>query len=107
MKQSNLPSEPHLLASWLMNDIARVCRRLIDRQMRSFDLTSAQWYLLNYLYSYDGISQQELAGGPSVPAVERLTQEIRLELQQSKREGDRTKADVPADTTLVEVSHSR
>lgn len=61
MKLSALPSEPHVTASWLMNDIARICRQLIDKQMRAFELTRAQWYLLNYLYLYDGLSQQELA----------------------------------------------
>lgn len=61
MKLSGHVTEPHMIASFLMNDIARICRQVIDQHMRHLGLTRAQWYLLNYLYLYDGLSQQELA----------------------------------------------
>lgn len=50
-----------MIATFLMNDISRICRQLVDHQMRLVGLTRAQWYLLNYVYMYDGLSQQELA----------------------------------------------
>ena len=61
MKLSEHVTEPYMVASFLMNDISRICRQLVDQQMRTLDLTRAQWYLLNYIYLYDGLSQQELA----------------------------------------------
>jgi len=50
-----------MVATFLMNDISRMCRQLVDKQMRAIGLTRAQWYLLNYVHLYDGVSQQELA----------------------------------------------
>lgn len=61
MKLSNQVVEPHMVASFLMNDIARMCRQMVDQQIREIGLTRAQWYLLNFVYLYDGLSQQELA----------------------------------------------
>lgn len=61
MKLSTHVTQPHMIASFLMNDIARICRQLVDQQMRPLGLTRAQWYLLNYVFLYDGLSQQELA----------------------------------------------
>jgi len=61
MKLSTHVVQPHMVASFLMNDIARMCRQLVDQKIRDLDLTRAQWYLLNYIFLYEGLSQQELA----------------------------------------------
>lgn len=61
MKLSGHVTQPHMIASFLMNDISRIARQLVDQHMRNLGLTRAQWYLLNYVYMYDGLSQQELA----------------------------------------------
>lgn len=61
MKLSSHVTHPHMIATFLMNDISRICRQLVDEQMRLVGLTRAQWYLLNYVHLYDGLSQQELA----------------------------------------------
>ena len=58
---SHIHNHPHMIATFLMNDISRICRQLVDHQMRQVGLTRAQWYLVNYVYMYDGLSQQELA----------------------------------------------
>ena len=61
MKISEHIQRPHMVATFLMNGISRICRQLVDRQMRPIGLTRAQWYMLNYVYLYEGLSQQELA----------------------------------------------
>ena len=61
MRLSGHVTQPHMVATFLMNDISRICRQLVDQHMRQIDLTRAQWYLLNYVHLYDGLSQQELA----------------------------------------------
>lgn len=61
MKLSNHVKQKHMIASFLITDSARVIRQLVDKNMRLLGLTRAQWFLLNYAYLYDGLSQQEIA----------------------------------------------
>lgn len=38
-----------------------MCRQMVDREMRKIGLTRAQWYILNFVFLYEGATQQELA----------------------------------------------
>lgn len=60
MQQSKFITDNHMVITFLINDISRICRQIVDQQMRKVGLTRAQWYLLNYIYLYEGITQQEL-----------------------------------------------
>ena len=47
---------------FLVHDVARLMRTIYDRRMAPLGLTRSQWWVLNHLYVYEGISQTELAG---------------------------------------------
>jgi len=67
MKLSGHVTQPHMIVAFLVNDVSRMCRQLTDRKMREVGLTRAQWFLLNYVLIYDGLSQQELADLSDLP----------------------------------------
>lgn len=61
MKHPKSVTQDHMIATFLINDISRMCRQVVDREMRKIGLTRAQWYILNFIYLYEGATQQELA----------------------------------------------
>lgn len=46
---------------FLVHDVARLMRTLYDRRMAPLGLTRSQWWVLTFLYAYEGTSQSELA----------------------------------------------
>jgi MarR family transcriptional regulator for hemolysin len=46
---------------FLLHDVARLLRVAFDRRARALDLTRSQWWVLNFLYFNEGITQSELA----------------------------------------------
>jgi DNA-binding MarR family transcriptional regulator len=46
---------------FILNDVARLLRKVYDRRVRELGLTRAQWWVLTHLYRVDGVTQAELA----------------------------------------------
>ena len=46
---------------FILHDVARLLRATYDRRMKALGLTRSQWWVLNHLYRYDGVTQTELA----------------------------------------------
>ena len=46
---------------FLVHDVARLMRVAYDRRARALGLTRSQWWVLNYLYFNEGITQSALA----------------------------------------------
>jgi DNA-binding MarR family transcriptional regulator len=46
---------------YLITDIGRLYRTALDRRMKRFGLTRSQWWLISFLYYFDGSTQQQLA----------------------------------------------
>jgi DNA-binding MarR family transcriptional regulator len=46
---------------FLLTDVARLLRRLIDRRLQPVGLTRAQWAILAALADHDGLSQSQVA----------------------------------------------
>lgn len=61
MQLPKFMTSEHMLASFLMTDISRIIRQAVDLQMRKAGLTRSQWFILHYVYHYEGSTQQELA----------------------------------------------
>ncbi len=60
-KAKNLPSKLKNHTSFLISDVARLQRTIMDRRADNHDLTRSQWWLLSFLIYFDGATQQELA----------------------------------------------
>ena len=54
------PRPDHNLG-FLVHDVARLMRVAYDRRAKALGLTRSQWWVLNYLYFNDGITQSALA----------------------------------------------
>jgi MarR family transcriptional regulator, transcriptional regulator for hemolysin len=61
MKESPLVRQPELITWFLLTDVSRIIRQMVDSEMRALGLTRAQWYLLTHTYYYEGMTQQQLA----------------------------------------------
>ena len=46
---------------FLLHDVARLMRAEFDRRSRALQLTRSQWWVLNFVYAYEGATQTELA----------------------------------------------
>ncbi|WP_425406763.1 MarR family winged helix-turn-helix transcriptional regulator [Hwanghaeella sp.] len=46
---------------FLLHDVARLMRAEFDRRSRTLQLTRSQWWVLNFVYAYEGATQTELA----------------------------------------------
>ena len=46
---------------FLLHDVARRMRAEFDRRSRALQLTRSQWWVLNFVYAYEGATQTELA----------------------------------------------
>lgn len=46
---------------FLLHDVARLMRAEFDRRSRALHLTRSQWWVLNFVYAYEGATQTELA----------------------------------------------
>ncbi|HZP87662.1 MAG TPA: MarR family transcriptional regulator [Burkholderiales bacterium] len=46
---------------FILNDVARLMRTTFDRRVKSLGFTRSQWWVLNHLFRYDGVTQSELA----------------------------------------------
>ncbi len=63
---------------FLIHDVARLMRNLFDKRMSDTGLTRSQWWILNYLYFNEGISQSDFASlldiekGPLSRLLERM-----------------------------------
>src|SRR5690606_16485289 len=60
-KAKNLPSKLKNHTSFLISDVARLQRTIMDRRADNYGLTRSQWWLLSFLIYFDGAPQQELA----------------------------------------------
>lgn len=63
---------------FLVHDVARLMRTIYDRRMAPLGLTRSQWWVLNHLYAYEGITQTELAAVLDIekPSLGRLLQRM-------------------------------
>ena len=63
---------------FLIHDVARLMRNLFDKRMSDTGLTRSQWWILNYLYFNEGISQAgfaillDIEKGPLSRLLERM-----------------------------------
>ncbi len=55
---------------FILNDVARLLRKVYDRRVRSLGLTRSQWWVVTHLYRSEGVTQSELA---DILEVERAT----------------------------------
>lgn len=46
---------------FILNDVARLLRKVYDRRVRSLGLTRSQWWVVTHLYRSEGVTQSELA----------------------------------------------
>lgn len=46
---------------FLLHDVARLMRAEFDRRSKALELTRSQWWVLNFVYAYEGATQTELA----------------------------------------------
>ncbi len=58
---AKLPASLRDQTAFLITDIGRLYRTAFDRRMKRFGLTRSQWWLISFLYYFDGSSQQQLA----------------------------------------------
>lgn len=56
-----LPKSLRGHTGFLITDVARLYRTVLDRHMAGFGLTRSQWWLLSHVLYFDGSTQQELA----------------------------------------------
>jgi len=55
---------------FILNDVARLLRKVYDRRVRALGLTRSQWWVVTHLYRSEGATQSELA---DILEVERAT----------------------------------
>ncbi len=55
---------------FILNDVARLLRKVYDRRVRALGLTRSQWWVVTHLYRSEGVTQSELA---DILEVERAT----------------------------------
>ncbi len=55
---------------FILNDVARLLRKVYDRRVRSLGLTRSQWWVVTHLYRSEGVTQSELA---DILEIERAT----------------------------------
>lgn len=46
---------------FILNDVARLLRKVYDRRVRALGLTRSQWWVVTHLYRSEGVTQSELA----------------------------------------------
>lgn len=56
-----MSDQPKPTMGFLLNDVARMVRKLFEQRSKDLGLTRAQWQVLAYLRFYDGIRQGQLA----------------------------------------------
>lgn len=61
MKESPLFRHPELVIWFLLTDISRIFRQLIDEETEKLGWPRAYWYMLAHIYHWNGLNQQELA----------------------------------------------
>lgn len=61
MKESALFRQPELVVWFLLTDISRIFRQLVDEETKKLGWPRASWYMLAHIYHWNGLNQQELA----------------------------------------------
>lgn len=80
MKRMNTPLPRALRhhTAFLITDIGRLHRVVLDHEMEKLGLSRAEWWLLSFLIYFDGSSQQELANvmDSSKSVIAKLTEQL-------------------------------